>query len=64
MENFDIKEIRQRVKDLFKKGQVQDSFKVLDNEMLAKARELGNLFNVLESLILYARFELEIGAFT
>lgn len=63
MEAFDIKSEKQRIKDFYRQGKISTCLKVIEDEILVKARTSSNVFGLVEILILAARIEMELGMF-
>lgn len=62
-ETLDFSDLKQKAKQLFRKGFVQKSIRVMEDEMIQKSRDLNDNYNLIRSLILIARIQLEIGQF-
>lgn len=63
MEKFDLQAVRSQAKALYIRESIPDCLKYANETLLKGARESGDQFNVLEALIVLARFELEFGMF-
>ena len=59
-----IIETKNRAKDLFKQGQINISFRVLNDELIRMAKNLGDHFSHQYALLVVARLRMEVGDYS